>query len=105
MPSRLSLFTVCALLLAAAPASAQIYAWRDVNGTLVLADKVIDAPTDVYTVEGAPTIRATRKVDVPGTAERYEQIVLAHANRHSLRPELVRAVIQVESGFNPRARS
>jgi soluble lytic murein transglycosylase-like protein len=105
MPCRLSLFTVCALLLIAAPASAQIYAWRDVNGTLVVSDKVIDAPTDVYTVEGAPTIRATRKVDVPGTAERYEQIVLAHANRHSLRPELVRAVIQVESGFNPRARS
>ena len=28
-----------------------------------------------------------------------------HASRHSLRPELVRAVIQVESGFNPRAVS
>ena len=31
--------------------------------------------------------------------------MLAHAQRHSLRPELVRAVIQVESGFNPRATS
>ena len=28
-----------------------------------------------------------------------------HASRHALRPDLVRAVIQVESGFNPMARS
>ena len=27
-------------------ADAQIYAWRDANGTLVLSDRSIDAPTD-----------------------------------------------------------
>jgi len=37
--------------------------------------------------------------------ERYEPLIQEHANRQSLRPELVRAVIQVESGFNPRALS
>jgi soluble lytic murein transglycosylase-like protein len=31
--------------------------------------------------------------------------VIEHANQQSLRPELVRAVIQVESGYNPRALS
>ena len=37
--------------------------------------------------------------------ERYEPLIEEHSARHSLRPALVRAVIQVESGFNPRARS
>jgi soluble lytic murein transglycosylase-like protein len=104
MVSRVLLVTVCAVLLPAVQASAQIYAWRDVNGTLVLSDKTIDAPTDVYTVEGAPTIRTTRKAERDVT-ERYEDLVLAHSSANGLRPELVRAVIQVESGFNPRARS
>jgi soluble lytic murein transglycosylase-like protein len=36
---------------------------------------------------------------------RYDHLVLEHCATHSLRPELVRAVIQVESGFNPLARS
>jgi soluble lytic murein transglycosylase-like protein len=105
MVSRVILLTLCPLLLGVAPAEAQIYAWRDANGTLVLSDKSIDAPTDVYVVPGAPAIRTTRKVESPGAAERYDDLVVTHANRNGLRPELVRAVIQVESAFNPRARS
>lgn len=104
MLSRVLVATACAVLFPAVQASAQIYAWRDANGTLVLSDKTIDAPTDVYTVEGAPTIRTTRKAERDVT-ERYEDLVLAHSSANGLRPELVRAVIQVESGFNPRARS
>jgi soluble lytic murein transglycosylase-like protein len=93
------------LLLAPGRADAQIYAWRDANGTLVLSDQSIDAPTDVYVVEGAPAYRTTRPVETAGTTGRYESLVVEHAERHAIRPELVRAVIQVESGFNPRARS
>jgi len=37
--------------------------------------------------------------------ETFEDLVREHSERQSLRPELVRAVIQVESGFNPRATS
>ena len=37
--------------------------------------------------------------------EQFEPLVREHAARQSLRPDLVRAVIQVESGFNPWARS
>jgi soluble lytic murein transglycosylase-like protein len=37
--------------------------------------------------------------------DRFEPLVQEHATRQSLRPDLVRAVIQVESGFNPWARS
>lgn len=100
------------LLLAAAAtlawphqAGAQIYAWRDARGTLVLSDRKIDAPTDVYTVQGAPTYVATRPVVSADATTAIEGIVREHAARQALRPELVRAVIQVESGFNPRAIS
>src|SRR5918996_6352699 len=37
--------------------------------------------------------------------ERYEPLIQEHAERNGLRPSLVRAVIQVESGFDARARS
>jgi soluble lytic murein transglycosylase-like protein len=95
------------LLLAVWPAhaNAQIYAWRDANGTLVLSDRSIDRPTEVYEVEGAPRYVSTTPVESPSARELYEPYVVEHANLQSLRPELVRAVIQVESGYNPRALS
>ncbi len=93
----------CVLL--PALASAQIYAWRDSKGTLVLSDKPIDAPTAVYEVAGAPAYRATTPAETPVVEDSVDSLVIQHAQRHALRPELVRAVIQVESGFNPRARS
>ena len=102
---RSALLVVCLALLWPRPADAQIYAWRDSNGTLVLSDQTINAPTDVYVVDGAPAYRTTRPVATTGLHEAYESLVREHAARHALRPELVRAVIQIESGFNPRARS
>jgi soluble lytic murein transglycosylase-like protein len=85
-------------------ADAQIYASRDPNGTLVLSNVRIDKPTDVYAVSGAPSY-VTTKPAVASAAATYEALVMEHAAKHALRPELVRAVIQVESGFNPRALS
>jgi soluble lytic murein transglycosylase-like protein len=84
-------------------ADAQIYSRIDANGTLVLSDRKIDAPTKVYEVEGAPAIRTTKPMSA--AAARYDSIVQVYASRNRLRPDLVRAVIQVESGFNPRATS
>ncbi len=86
-------------------AEAQIYAWRDARGTLVLSDRRVDAPTQVYEVAGAPAYRSTRAVSASVSTGRFEPLVLEHAARYELRPELVRAVIQVESGFNPSAVS
>ena len=90
-------------LLTPLPARAQIYAWRDVNGTLVLSDRKLNDGAMTYVVPEAPGIRATRTATPEVSL--YDSLVQEHASRHSLRPELVRAVIQVESGFNPRARS
>ena len=105
MLPRFIVLVACAVLLTAAPARAQIYAGRDANGTWVLSDKPIDVPTDVYVVPGAPSIRTTRPVETPGEAAALDDLIVTHASKQGLRPELVRAVIQVESGFNPRARS
>jgi soluble lytic murein transglycosylase-like protein len=91
-------------LLTPLPARAQIYAWRDVNGTLVLSDRKLDEGAMTYVVPEAAGIRATRTA-TPEYSHVYDSLVQEHASRHALRPELVRAVIQVESGFNPRARS
>jgi soluble lytic murein transglycosylase-like protein len=88
-----------------AHANAQIYAWRDANGTLVLSDRSIEKPTAVYEVEGAPSYVSTTPVESTSARERYEPYVREHSTKQSLRPELVRAVIQVESGYNPRALS
>jgi len=98
---------LASLLVAVWPAHAhaQIYAWRDANGTLVLSDRAIDQPTAVYEVEGAPRYVSTTPVESTSARELYDPYVLEYSNRHSLRPELVRAVIQVESGYNPRALS
>ena len=103
---RLTAAVLGALTLAPATAAAQIYAWRDANGTLVLSDRELDTPTKIYEVPGAPAYRTTTAVvERPAAAPRFDDIVVAHAQRHSLRPELVRAVIQVESGYNPMATS
>lgn len=99
------LATLTVLLLWPAQASAQIYAWRDINGTLVLSDRRLVDGAQTYAVPNAPAIRATRPTAADEALERYEPLVREHATRHALRPELVRAVIQVESGFNPRALS
>src|SRR5687767_15719534 len=100
---RATLMAILVVALAPRAVEAQIYVSRDASGTLVLSDQRIDAPIAVYAVEGAPAIRTTRPR--AANASRFESIVQQHASRQALRPELVRAVIQVESGFDPRATS
>src|SRR5690242_10167628 len=73
---RLLTATVALSLCLPAHAAAQIYAWRDNHGTLVLSDRAINAPTDVYTVERAPTYRTTRPLAPTSDAARYEPLVL-----------------------------
>src|SRR5262245_35100595 len=91
----------------ALPASAQIYTWRDANGSLVLSDhRPPSASTAVhsYEVPKSQTIRATRYA-AADRSRPFERLILEHARNQGVRPDLVRAVMQVESAFNPRARS
>jgi soluble lytic murein transglycosylase-like protein len=105
----LSRLTLTALLLClAVPAHAQIYTWRDANGNLVLSnrrsDTVAAASTKTYAVPKAEKVRATRYV----AAERgrqYDDLISEHCRLNGVRSDLVRAVMQVESAFNPNAKS
>ena len=78
-------------LATAQPASAQIYTWRDDSGHLVSSNR---PPADV---DGGGTSRAE-------TRARYDDLIEHHAASHGLSSDLVRAVIQAESGFNAHAR-
>jgi soluble lytic murein transglycosylase-like protein len=89
------------------PAEAQIYSWRDANGNLVLSN--MQRPPDgvavkSYTVPQAESVRATTYVSVDRTRS-YDDLIVEHAQLNNVRPDLVRAVVQVESAYNPRATS
>jgi soluble lytic murein transglycosylase-like protein len=74
------LIALCAPASLASPAEAQIYSWRDENGVLTVSDRARPNPP-------------------------FEPLIQQHASQQGIEPDLVRAVIQVESGFNPRAVS
>ncbi len=80
------------------PAEAQIYSWRDQSGILTLSDRPQDAAARAITVPVSPTLAARSN-------SQFEPLIRQHANQQGIRPDLVRAVIQVESAFNPRALS
>src|SRR6185436_8160371 len=91
----------------AAPASAQIYSWQDANGNLVVSNRRPGSAVyeeKSFVVPKAENIRATRYV-AADRARPYEEIIAEHSRAHGVRVELVKAVMQVESAFNPYARS
>ena len=104
------IFSVAGIALAlgvAAPASAQLYTWRDANGLLVVSNtRQADgsAPIRTYTVSQSSAVRTTRYV-APSRGQMYDDIIAEHAGVHRVRTDLVRAVVQVESAFNTYARS
>ncbi len=86
--------------MAASPgaAEAQIYTWHDANGVLTLSDRPQNSAARAVTVPvGLPVAAHTNRT--------YDSLIQQHANRHGIRADLGRAVIQVESAFNPRAVS
>ena len=84
-------------------ASAQIYAWRDAAGNFVLSDKKKDSSAKTYSVTSGAIFRTTKPLS--GRAAQYQSLIEEHAERNSVSADLVRAVIQAESAFNPRAIS
>jgi len=101
------LATAVVLVGLASPAHALIYSWRDADGRLVLANSKPQNVDSVQTfavaeAEGERTTRNTPAVD---RSLVYDDIIVEHSRLHDIRPSLVRAVVQVESGFNPRAYS
>jgi soluble lytic murein transglycosylase-like protein len=102
---RLRIAAMVAALFGALPSSAhaQIFSWRDGGGNLVLSDRPHDGAAVTFAVGSSP-FRTTRAATAwRNTA--FDTIIAEHATLHGLRPDLIHAVIQAESGFNPAARS
>jgi soluble lytic murein transglycosylase-like protein len=106
MPKVLSWLLLVAFIAIAVPAQAQIYSWRDANGNLVVSNiRPPDAGSvKSYAVPAATAVRATRYATVE-RSRMYDDLILEHSRKNGVRTDLVRAVMQVESGFNPGARS
>jgi soluble lytic murein transglycosylase-like protein len=108
-PARLrAIFVALACLTCAVPASAQIYSWRDAAGNLVLSNRArLGGPSTAipsYPVPHADRVRATRFV-AADRGRLYDDLIDEHARANGVRTDLVKAVVQVESAFNPYAKS
>ncbi|RPJ69581.1 MAG: lytic transglycosylase domain-containing protein [Acidobacteria bacterium] len=107
---RIALITTLAvgILSLSLGAEAQIFTYRDATGTLVLSDRApADAGVEVRTFDAANTtepVRVTRPVS-RGYKGDYDELIVKYAGEQGIRTNLVRAVVQVESGYNPRAIS
>jgi soluble lytic murein transglycosylase-like protein len=99
----LAAFFTCGV---ASPADAQIYTWRDADGRLVLSNVRPDTNPGIpsYEVPESDDIKTTRYAEA-ATSRSFDDLIAEHASRQGVRKDLVRAVIQVESAFNPRALS
>ena len=94
--------------LAAVPARADVYAWKDKDGRLVVSDRPGGPGVQhaTYSVRGSKP--SARRASISRrTLSRADLHALAdrHAERHAINPALVRAVIQAESAWNTRAVS
>jgi hypothetical protein len=86
-------------------AEAEIYKCSDAAGAVIaLTDNPATCGTGRTYVVAGSSYRATR----PSNAENptaYDGIIAQASSDYEVRAELIRAVIQVESGFDPKARS
>ena len=98
----ISAFALCAFAGTSRPAEAQIYSWRDANGVLTVSDRPQGGgPRAIAVRVGTPALTAMTARMNPI----FEPLIRQHASLRGVRADLVRAVIQVESAFNPRAVS
>jgi soluble lytic murein transglycosylase-like protein len=93
-------------LLTPSLAHAQLYSWRDGSGRLIISDTPKDPSAKTYSVAYVGSaFGVARPLSANRRVTEYDDLIVEHASRHSLQPDFVRAVIQAESAFNPRARS
>lgn len=84
---------------AAAPALGDIYMYRDSDGVMHFTNTPSSPQYRVYIRTHKP------RFYTPPDVDRYDRIIQEAARRHGIDFFLVKAIIQAESSFNPRAVS
>ena len=100
-----TVLTATAILLGAVSARAQITSVVDSQGHVVYVNT--DSPREAKgsTMSSSPSAAPSGDASADSPSGSYDKIVQEAAERHSLDPALVKAVISTESGWNPRAIS
>jgi soluble lytic murein transglycosylase-like protein len=103
-------FAILVLIIAAGPALARadVYSFIDASGVTHFSNVPSDARYQllITTEESAQSSPPkAHSVDWLARSSQYEAMIRGAAQAATLQPALVRAVIVVESGFNPRAVS
>jgi len=105
------------LWMACASASADLYTYTDESGVLHMSDSPVDAryrltltepkPAAAGTASAVPAPPAVASAAVTGNAigSHWQPLIERISAAHGVAPALVRAVIQTESNYNPRAVS
>ncbi len=104
-PGSVAILSVLAV--AAAPALADIYTFTDEQGVAHFTNVPADARYEVL-LKSAPEVTESGARISPvmlARAAKYDSIIESAATHASVQPELLRAVIVVESGFDPDAMS
>jgi soluble lytic murein transglycosylase-like protein len=105
----LRLLCACAiaglLLGAAVPVQAQIYMCKNGDELIYTGQPSRCGGSPAYAVAGAKSPILASRPAALGSTTAYDNIIETAAADYDVRPDLVRAVIQVESGYDPRARS
>lgn len=108
MPAWQIVLLISAVLAAPGLARADIYGFTDAGGVTHFSNVPSDARYQLLIASDVPTEPATAKappVDWLARSSQYEGMIRNASLAATVHPALVRAVIVVESGFNPRALS
>ncbi|HEY7643274.1 MAG TPA: lytic transglycosylase domain-containing protein [Steroidobacteraceae bacterium] len=94
------------LLGTAAEAHADVYSFVDANGVVHYTNVPVD-PRYQFLLAGAAETQSGQPYDAMllAAAGKFDPLIESAAAAAAVEPELLRAVIAVESGFNPRAVS
>nr|CRH07289.1 Putative GH23 : lytic transglycosylase [Candidatus Magnetococcus massalia] len=101
----ITLSAIALLIVWAAPAQAEIYSFVDSNGVIHLTDRPQDPRYNRYARIEQDGRRVRPKLSYRRSTTLYNGTIKQAARRYGLEPALVRAVIRVESDFDPNTVS
>jgi soluble lytic murein transglycosylase-like protein len=108
MASRFAYLCLLAVMVLPGFARADIFAFTDSNGVTHFSNVPSDSRFKLLIAASpnpAATVAAGKAVDWLARSAKYDQAIAGAAKANTIQAALVRAVIVVESGFNPRAVS